>query len=101
MDGAQGGSVITYGDWTCLTMVYDGTQVYLYRNGLLDAMPGLNPYPAPGGLFRDSASDFTVGAVDRDGEIGNFFTGYLAGIAVFDRALTPAEIFAISQSEPS
>lgn len=43
-----------------------------------------------------SGSDFTVGAVDRFGTMGNFFCGRLAALAVYDRALTPAEIFALS-----
>ena len=35
--------------------------------------------------------DFTVGAVDREGEIGNFFTGRIGGLAMYNRALSPAE----------
>jgi len=80
-------------------MSYDGISGYAWLNGNLDIRPGLNPYSIAGGLFDggESGSDFTVGAVDRSGETGNFFTGKIAGLAVYRRALTPAEIFALSQ----
>ena len=65
----------------------------------MDARPGVNPYPLAGGLHDGgpNGSDFTVGAVDRGGEIGNFFCGDLAGLAVYDRALTPAEMLALAR----
>jgi hypothetical protein len=80
-------------------MSYDGMAGYVWLNGNLDFRPGLNPYPFSGGLFNGGGegSDFTVGAVDRSHEIGNFFTGHIAGLAVYRRALGPAEIFALSR----
>ena len=60
-----------------------------WLDGQLDAVAGLNPYVLADGLHNSGAegSDFTVGAVDRSGEIGNFFVGDIASLAVYDRGL--------------
>ena len=102
MDGAQGISEIPVDEWHCVAMTYDGIQATLWLDGVCQHLPGLNPYTMPGGLFHPSGhgSDFTVGAVDRGGEIGNFFTGWIAGLAVYARALSPAEIVALTRSQP-
>ncbi len=42
-------------------------------------------------------SDFTVGAVSRKGVIGNNFYGEISGLAVYDRALTAAEMQTVSK----
>jgi hypothetical protein len=82
-----------------VAMSYDGVAGYAWLNGRLDDRPGLNPYPFAGGLFDGGTegSDFTLGAVDRSGEIGNFFCGDFAGLAVYERALSPAEMLALAR----
>jgi hypothetical protein len=99
MDGAQGASPIDRETWHCVAMVYDGTRVSAWLDGQCDGLPGLNPYDLPGGLndAGQPCSDFTVGAVDREGEIGNYFVGRIGGIAVYDRALSPAELHALGR----
>ena len=98
-DGAMGATEIACETWNVVAMSYDGQAGFAWLNGILDARPGLNPYPMAGGLHDGGpgGSDFTVGAVDRSGEIGNFFTGLIAGLAVYDRALTPAEMLALTK----
>jgi hypothetical protein len=100
IDGAMGATEIPEGQWVTVAMSYDGQSGAVWLNGLLDAHPRLNPYPMAGGLHDGgiSGSDFTVGAVDRSGEIGNFFHGFIAGLAVYQRSLTPAEHYVLSQS---
>lgn len=97
MDGSLGGTEIPHGEWAVVAMSYDGQAGSSWLNGILDAHPALNPYSMAGGLHDggETGSDFTVGAVDRSGEIGNFFCGRLAALAVYDRALTPAEMHAL------
>ena len=98
IDGPVGATPVAFDEWSVIAMTYDGTQGYCWLNGQPDLRPGLNPYPMAGGLYNGgpNGSDFTVGAVDRSGEIGNFFTGDIAGLAVYNRALSPAEILALS-----
>ncbi|PCJ60876.1 MAG: hypothetical protein COA79_07395 [Planctomycetota bacterium] len=99
IDGAMAKTEIACNEWVTIAMSYDGNSGYAWLNGVLDTRPGLNPYSMAGGLHDGgkSGSDFTVGAVDRSGKIGNFFCGQIAGLAVYERALTPAELFALSR----
>ncbi|WFB34893.1 LamG domain-containing protein [Kiritimatiellota bacterium B12222] len=101
MDGSMGASEIETDTWVSVAMSYDGQVGCSWLNGCLDAHAGLNPYAMAGGLNDggEKGSDFTVGAVDRSGEIGNYFCGHLAALAVYDRALTPAEIHRLGYPE--
>lgn len=98
IDGPVGATAVGYDAWSVVGMSYDGSCGYAWLNGQLDSRPGLNPYSMAGGLNDggENGSDFTVGSVNRHGSMGNFFTGYLAGLAVYNRALTPAEIHALA-----
>lgn len=98
IDGPVGSTPVPCEAWSVVAMSYDGFQGYCWLNGQLDLRPGLNPYSMAGGLHNGgpNGSDFTVGAVDRSGDMGNFFTGSIAGLAVYSRALTPAEIYVLS-----
>lgn len=91
------------GDYRMVAFTYDGTQVISYLDGLADARPTFtdslaatyakNPYLYGDGLNRaTAAADFTVGANHLTGGMSNFFGGRIGGLAVFDRALTAAEI---------
>ncbi|MGE9294254.1 MAG: LamG-like jellyroll fold domain-containing protein, partial [Puniceicoccales bacterium] len=99
IDGPVGATPVSCDEWAVVAMSYDGQNGYAWLDGQLDARAGLNPYSLSGGLHDGGpkGSDFTVGAVDRSGEIGNFFTGHIAGLAVYNRALSPAEIYALSR----
>jgi hypothetical protein len=91
---SSGGTEIPMKKWVCLVMQYNGRESRVYVNGKLDALEQYNPFPYPEGLYdggKDGA-DFTVGAVHRGGEWGNFFAGHLGGLAIYDRALTDAEL---------
>jgi hypothetical protein len=98
IDGPVGQTPVPWDAWSVAAMSYDGCSGHAWLNGQLDVRPGLNPYSLAGGLHDGGpdGSDFTVGAVDRSGKIGNFFTGHLAALAVYNRALSPAEIYALS-----
>ena len=99
IDGAVGATQVTHNEWTVAAMSYDGRAGFVWLNGVLDSRSGLNPYPMAGGLHDGgkNGSNFTVGAVDRSGVMGNFFNGQIAGLAAYERALTPAEMFALSK----
>ncbi len=101
MDAAIGRTCIEYGEaWECLGFTYDGQEARAYRNGCFEARPGLNPYRYPGGLFDGgpNGSDFTVGAVHRSNEMGNWFTGILGGLLICSAALPPATLAALAEA---
>lgn len=94
MDASIGKTPVGYGEWVTVAFTFDGAHAKSYLNGKLDSREGLNPYEFKHQLFDagDKGSDFTVGAVDRLGEMGNYFVGGIAYLAVFDRALTEQEL---------
>lgn len=94
MDASIGQTPVPFGVWQFAAFTYDGAFAKSYLNGVLDERPGRNPYPYEGGIFDggESGSDFSVGGVSRSGEMGNWFSGQLGGLAVWRRALSPIEI---------
>lgn len=95
---ATGGTRLPVGQWLTLSMQYDGRDIRVFVDGELDQNPRadpfrpgesvLNPYHYPGAIF-DGGPDgapFTVGAVHRSGEMGNWFIGRLAGLRVANGA---------------
>jgi hypothetical protein len=97
---SSGATEIPLREWHCLAMRYDGHESRVYVDGRLDALEHYNPFPYPGGLFEGGTegAPFTVGAVHRGGEWGNFFAGQIGGLAVFNRALSDAEMLRLAQS---
>ncbi len=91
---ASSGQTVPMEGWQSLAMTYDGKEVRLYLNGQLSEAEGMNPFPYPEGLFNggENGADFTVGSVNVGGKPGNFLGANLGGLAVYDRALTAAEI---------
>jgi hypothetical protein len=94
MEAAIGASAIPLESWHHVAFTFDGTWARAYLDGRLDGRPGLNPYFWPCAINDGGTdgSDFTVGAVFRNGEMGNWFVGHLGGLAVYDVALSPEEI---------
>jgi hypothetical protein len=97
---SSGATEIPLRDWRFLAMTYDGKASRVYVDGRLDALASYNPFPYPDGLFDGGpdGADFTVGAVHRGNEWGNFFGGQIGGLAVFRRALSEAEMRALAAS---
>lgn len=100
MDAAIGQSQVPLEVWQCIGMTYDGCEIRVYLNGVLDRREKQNPYYYDKGIFCVSGSkvDFTVGAVNRSGEMGNFFVGQISGIAVYNRALDGEEMRYLSSN---
>lgn len=83
--------------WHQVAFTFDGNWVRVYLDGQLDYRPGLSPYfwNNPINAVGPGGSDFTVGAVSRWGEMGNFFVGRIGGLAVYDTALSAEKIAAL------
>jgi hypothetical protein len=91
---SSGATDIPLHQWHCIAMRYDGHSSTVFVDGRLDTWTLRNPFPYDEGLF-DGGTDgesFTVGAVHRNNEWGNFYGGLIGGLAVFDRALSDAEL---------
>ncbi len=105
--------------WTFVAFTYDGSYIRSYLNGkfisrpveLIDhtkGFPGFpeglrqskNPYFFPFGI-GDNGSDFTVGAVMLKNGMGNFFTGKIGSLSVYDRALDAEEIASLFSNKYS
>lgn len=103
--------------WCTVAFTYDGEEIRSYLDGefkarepeLIDHTKGFpgypdglvqskNPYRYPDGI-GDNGSDFTVGAVCLARGMGNFFHGDIAGLAVFNRALTADELRSLAVSD--
>lgn len=67
-----------------------------YPDGLVQSK---NPYFFPDGI-GDNGSDFTMGAVLLKRGMGNFFKGRIGAIAVYDRALSGAELSELAAAYP-
>jgi len=100
MTTAIGSTPVPKGEWVALAFTYDGLYAKVYVNGRLDKRDTYNPYPYDAGLYDGGpeGADFTVAAVHRAGEMGNFYAGAIGGLAVFREALSDKEIAALSAS---
>ena len=98
MDASIGKTPVPRNEWQCIAFSYDGKEIKSYLNGVLDKRKDQNPYSYDLGIFNGGTdgADFTVGAVDRSGEMGNFFVGHIGGLAVYKRALNEKEILYLS-----
>lgn len=109
---------VPHGKWACVAFTYDGKYIRSYFDGKFKARPkehidhtkgfpgypdgvvqSKNPYYFPDGI-GDNGSDFTIGAVLLKSGMGNFFKGKIGGLAVYNRALSDAEIAAIATEYP-
>lgn len=99
------------GAWHCIANVYDGASISAYVNGTLNPNGVSNPFPYPGGIYSPEAAgrigaEFGVGANFINTTVGgprllsNRFSGLLGGLAVFDSALTAANVAEVCQWAP-
>jgi len=81
------------GNWHHIAVVSNDTDIRIYRNGVLDCTPVAHDE----GVFNNSAP-FVVGSDWDVGAAVNFFDGLITEVAVFDRALSAAEILEIYEN---
>ena len=80
---AVGSGALALGSWTHLAMTYDGTSVRLYVNGTLTTTTA-----APGSL----ASSSGVLRIGGNNIWGEYFSGLIDEVRLYNRALSAAEI---------
>lgn len=84
---AGAGNELTPGVWKHLVFVHDGTQDYIYINGVPVAAKNV------GGTLSNTTKPLGIGYNPIDG--GNFFNGALDDIQIFGTALNATEIAAL------
>ena len=118
IDYSASAQKVPKGEWVCAAFTYDGRHIRSYLDGKFVERPkepikhtagfpgypnGLiqskNPYYFPDGI-GDNGSDFTIGAVLLKRGMGNFFKGRIGGLAVYNRALSDAELAEIAKAYP-
>jgi len=99
MTTAIGATPVTKEEWHVVAFTYDGTYSKVYLDGKLDKRETYNPYLYDEGLYDGgvNGADFTVAAVNRSGEMGNFYAGTIGGLAVFHDALSDEEIAVLNE----
>jgi hypothetical protein len=109
-DANGGGVPVSAGQWHHIAATYDGAQLRLYVDGQISGRPASRrPTMMPAGASYPGTSDATaippmlpasfLAIGSEDGRtaspdcIGNrYFKGQIGGVALYKRALTPAEI---------
>jgi hypothetical protein len=93
-DANGGGAAVTAGRWHHVAATYDGAQLRLF----MDGQPWGRPMPRPGAIAPMLPESF-VAIGSEDGRttcsdcIGQrYFKGSIADVALYNRALSPAEI---------
>jgi len=79
------GPAVNLGEWTHLAITYSGGEKKFYINGELNG-EGTNE------MLLNTAQVLRIGAGATEGNGNYFFVGVVDDVAVFDHALTPAEV---------
>ena len=112
-DYSASARMVAPGTWRVVGFTYDGCHAVSFLDGTADRRPAFtevgpplgaglvyakNPYRFGHGLNRSARAEFTVGAVRLTTGMGNHLAGAVARLAVWPRALPPAEIVALAAS---
>jgi hypothetical protein len=85
---ALSNTIPTTGQWYHVVGTYDGTNIRIYVNGLLD---GILPVT---GSIRNDSQVLTIGAYHRGTSFGQFFPGLIDEVAVYNVALSSTQVLA-------
>ncbi len=91
---AEGGTLISTGTWYHVCGVYNDTDMRLYLNGSLDSNGSDNPKAYTSGIY-DGDREFSVGCRFNASSAEAHFDGLIDEVAIFDTALTAANILDI------
>ncbi|UCD49112.1 MAG: discoidin domain-containing protein [Phycisphaerales bacterium] len=82
------GPAVNLGEWTHLAATYSGGEKKLYINGEVGA-------ESTDEMALNTAQVLRIGAGATEGDGNYFFVGTVDDVAVFDHALTPAEVLSV------
>jgi len=89
-----GATTLSTNTWYHAALVYNGTDLRLYLDGVLDSNGASNPLTYSSGIF-DSSTAFSIGS---RGTTADYFDGQIDEAAVFNRALSADEIQSIYEN---
>ncbi|WP_159601015.1 LamG domain-containing protein, partial [Agromyces humi] len=110
-DYSASARMVAPGTWRVVGFTYDGCRAVSFLDGIADRRPTFteagpplgggrtyakNPYRFGHELNRRAVAEFTVGAVRLTTGMGNHLAGAIARLAVWPRALPPAEVVALA-----
>ena len=79
------------GTWTHLTMIYNGSYVTFYKNGL-----SVGSIADPeGGLLGTNNDDLKIGARGGDAAAWGYYNGSIDDVLIFNRSITAAEALSL------
>jgi hypothetical protein len=94
-DTATGATVISLNVWYSVVAVYDGVDMRIYLNGILDYNGAQNPSAHSGGIFNNG-QNFCLGARSDSAQ---FLNGSLAHVFIFNQAKSAEQVLAWHQTD--
>jgi len=79
---------IVINDWLHIVGTYDGTNVYIYRNGVFKDSTDVTSI-----TMEDGTASLKIGTRNDD----SFFEGKIQHVAIFDRVLSAAQILSLAK----
>jgi hypothetical protein len=92
---AGGSSTLAVNQWYLAAMVFNGTNIILYKNASQDGVSAT----IPSDVISTNTYNFVSGYDSYAAPRQNPFVGFIADIRVYNRALSPLEIQAIYNAE--
>lgn len=85
---AIGATALSTGTWYSIAAVYDGVDIRIYLNGILDSNGASNPKAYTLGIFNNN-QNFALGSFSGG---GNYLNGYLSHVFIFNVAKSAAQV---------
>lgn len=85
---AVGATTLGTSTWYTVACVYDGTDMRIYLNGVLDSNGGSNPASYSSGIY-DGTADFAIGARS---DASSFFDGLIDDCRIYNVAKSASEV---------
>lgn len=80
---------MTLGEWSHVALTYDGSELLLFLNGVCESFTTLGP-------LRSKTQDVILGS---ENGASRQFVGYVGGMRLYDRTLSPLDIVCIRNRE--
>jgi len=83
------------GQWHHILGLYDGSQIYLYVDGLVDVSE------AASGTISTNSHNLLIGETERESGKGRYWNGLIDDVRIYNKALTQEEIEQVMRGDPT